>query len=215
MSKTYHAYTCETGCGHTTIIDKHYKTKRVFCGVCGTKTEMVYQGECYAKKTPLFHNIEPKKLNKYHAYKCETGCGSPTIIDKNCKEKQVFCGVCGEKSEMIKMHDKCIVYVKHNTNILKEKDNVDRLYDELSEKDIPRIMREAKKHPIISNIGVHTLSEHEKEMYKTGASRNNITETIKVQTTDQLKDVYSEDEIKKATEKVNKAIADQLKDFFK
>lgn len=46
----FHSYKCETGCGHTTIIDKYYKTKRVFCGVCGTKNTMVYQGECNVEK---------------------------------------------------------------------------------------------------------------------------------------------------------------------
>ncbi|PHE74503.1 hypothetical protein COF80_33035 [Bacillus toyonensis] len=50
MLKNHHAYKCETGCGHTTIIDKFYKTKRVFCGVCGTKDTVVYQGECQVEK---------------------------------------------------------------------------------------------------------------------------------------------------------------------
>lgn len=43
--ETGYAYQCEKGCGHTTTIDKYYKGKRVFCGVCGTKDTMVYQGE--------------------------------------------------------------------------------------------------------------------------------------------------------------------------
>lgn len=43
--ETGYAYQCEKGCGHTTTIDKFYKGKRVFCGVCGTKHTMVYQGE--------------------------------------------------------------------------------------------------------------------------------------------------------------------------
>lgn len=50
--KPMYQYMCETGCGHTTIIDKYYKTKRVFCGVCGTKTTMVYQGECIVTRIP-------------------------------------------------------------------------------------------------------------------------------------------------------------------
>lgn len=43
--KDYFAYVCETGCGHTTITDKFFKTKRVHCAVCGIKTEMRYVGE--------------------------------------------------------------------------------------------------------------------------------------------------------------------------
>jgi hypothetical protein len=43
--KTLYAYKCESGCGHVTMIDKFYKTKRVFCGVCGTKETMEYKGE--------------------------------------------------------------------------------------------------------------------------------------------------------------------------
>ncbi|UXR28950.1 hypothetical protein [Bacillus phage Nachito] len=42
---TVHVWKCEQGCGHITMIDKFYKTRRVFCGVCGTKSTMVYQGE--------------------------------------------------------------------------------------------------------------------------------------------------------------------------
>lgn len=58
--KTYHAYHCDSGCGHTTIIDKYYKNKRVYCGVCGTKSTMVYQGECNVKLTnkPSLFNIK-------------------------------------------------------------------------------------------------------------------------------------------------------------
>lgn len=48
----YHAYTCETGCGHTTLIDKYYKGKRVFCGVCGEKSEMIYKGKYSIEKLP-------------------------------------------------------------------------------------------------------------------------------------------------------------------
>lgn len=52
MTKSWYAYTCEKGCGHTTIIDKFYKGKRVFCGVCGTKTTMEYQGERLVENAP-------------------------------------------------------------------------------------------------------------------------------------------------------------------
>lgn len=49
MTKTtpvsYHMYQC-SGCGHQTIINKFYKTRRVYCGVCGEKARMDYQGEC-------------------------------------------------------------------------------------------------------------------------------------------------------------------------
>lgn len=48
---SFHMYKC-SGCGHTTIIDKFYKTRRVFCGVCGVKTRMDYQGECDVTKRP-------------------------------------------------------------------------------------------------------------------------------------------------------------------
>lgn len=149
MSKIHYAYTCETGCGQTTIIDKHYKTKRVFCGVCGVKTEMVYQGECYVEMKPAI-------------------------------------------------------------NILKEKDDVDRLYGELNEKDVARIMKEARESPIIPTICVQTIDDAER-IFKTGASRNPITETIKIQTLEQLKNHYTEDEIKKAIEKVEKAAAKMKK----
>lgn len=48
----WHEYQCEKGCGHKTIIDKFYKGKRVFCGVCGTKSTMVYQGERLVTDAP-------------------------------------------------------------------------------------------------------------------------------------------------------------------
>lgn len=50
MPKEFHAYKCEKGCGHTTVIDKFYKGKRVFCGVCGTKSTMVYDGKYTVSK---------------------------------------------------------------------------------------------------------------------------------------------------------------------
>lgn len=43
--KQFYAYVCQTGCGHTTITDKRFKTKRIHCAVCGIKTEMQYVGE--------------------------------------------------------------------------------------------------------------------------------------------------------------------------
>lgn len=75
---TWHAYTCEKGCGHTTTIDKFYKSKRVFCGVCGTKSTMVYQGErlvTEAPKTTPFSfkdargNTRPVKMTQYNPFK--------------------------------------------------------------------------------------------------------------------------------------------------
>lgn len=51
-SSILYRYKCENGCGHTTIIDKCYITRRVYCGVCGTKETMVYQGECTVKNVP-------------------------------------------------------------------------------------------------------------------------------------------------------------------
>lgn len=57
---TYHMYKCRTGCGHTTVVDKYYKTRRVFCGVCGEKSCMEYQGEARVEKQPTF-NIFGKK----------------------------------------------------------------------------------------------------------------------------------------------------------
>ena len=43
--KIYHGYTCRTGCGHTTLTDKYYETRRIHCSVCGVKTEMQYLGD--------------------------------------------------------------------------------------------------------------------------------------------------------------------------
>ena len=43
--KKHYGYSCHTGCGHTTLTDKRYKTRRTHCAVCGVKTEMVYLGE--------------------------------------------------------------------------------------------------------------------------------------------------------------------------
>lgn len=52
MAETnFHMYKCG-GCGHKTIIDKYYKTRRVFCGVCGEKTRMHHQGECDVTQRP-------------------------------------------------------------------------------------------------------------------------------------------------------------------
>ncbi|UGO47739.1 hypothetical protein MCCARTNEY_165 [Bacillus phage vB_BanH_McCartney] len=44
MATIFYNYKCESGCGHTTLVDKPYKTKRIFCGVCGYKITMVYKG---------------------------------------------------------------------------------------------------------------------------------------------------------------------------
>ncbi|AYJ75589.1 hypothetical protein [Bacillus phage BSTP8] len=43
--KKYYGYVCRTGCGHTTVVDKKYKQKRVYCAVCGYKDRMEYLGE--------------------------------------------------------------------------------------------------------------------------------------------------------------------------
>lgn len=64
MTKSWHAYTCEKGCGHTTIIDKFYKGKRVFCGVCGTKTTMEYQGERLVENAPKSTNLPTNSNEK-------------------------------------------------------------------------------------------------------------------------------------------------------
>lgn len=48
----HHLYQC-SGCGHQTTINKFYKTRRVFCGVCGEKTRMGYQGEYDVVKRPV------------------------------------------------------------------------------------------------------------------------------------------------------------------
>lgn len=56
--KIYHGYVCQTGCGHTTLTDKYYKTRRTRCAVCGVKTEMQYQGEFKITKQP-----DPNKIN--------------------------------------------------------------------------------------------------------------------------------------------------------
>lgn len=57
----YFFYQC-SGCGHKTVIDKFYKTRRVFCGVCGEKSRMDYQGECDVTKrpTPSDFALRPK-----------------------------------------------------------------------------------------------------------------------------------------------------------
>lgn len=47
--RSYYKYAC-SGCGHQTIIDKFYKTRRVFCGVCGEKTRMDYRAQCDVKE---------------------------------------------------------------------------------------------------------------------------------------------------------------------
>lgn len=44
QNKPYYGYVCQTGCGHITLTDKHYKTKRTYCAICGEKTEMEYIG---------------------------------------------------------------------------------------------------------------------------------------------------------------------------
>lgn len=50
MAKSdYHMYVCG-GCGHTTIIDKYYKIRVNFCGVCGTKDRLEYEGPCQVEK---------------------------------------------------------------------------------------------------------------------------------------------------------------------
>lgn len=54
--KIHHGYVCHTGCGHTTLTDKYYKTKRTHCAVCGVKTEMYYLGEFKIKKANKFPN---------------------------------------------------------------------------------------------------------------------------------------------------------------
>lgn len=43
---TFHAYICTSGCGHTTIVNKKYRNKRIHCAVCAEKTTMEYIGEC-------------------------------------------------------------------------------------------------------------------------------------------------------------------------
>lgn len=48
---SYHMYSCN-GCGHATIIDKYYKTRRVHCGICGEKLLMDYRGECRVELEP-------------------------------------------------------------------------------------------------------------------------------------------------------------------
>ena len=48
---TYHMYVCD-GCGHTTIIDKHYRIRVNFCGVCGEKSRLEYQSPCTVKEHP-------------------------------------------------------------------------------------------------------------------------------------------------------------------
>lgn len=52
--KIHHGYTCHTGCGHTTLTDKYYKTRRTHCAVCGTKTEMQYLGEFKIERVSKF-----------------------------------------------------------------------------------------------------------------------------------------------------------------
>ncbi|MBE7114703.1 hypothetical protein FT641_19755 [Bacillus paranthracis] len=69
MEKTMHAYKCETGCGVITMIDKYYKGKRVFCGACGSKETMVYQGECMVNTESIVKRVGfnlgiNRKLNK-------------------------------------------------------------------------------------------------------------------------------------------------------
>lgn len=44
-NRIYYTYACQTGCGHITLTDKLYKTKRTHCAVCGIKTEMRYIDE--------------------------------------------------------------------------------------------------------------------------------------------------------------------------
>ncbi|MCY8636511.1 hypothetical protein MOD96_01680 [Bacillus sp. S17B2] len=52
----YHGYVCEKGCGHTTVVNKYYKQKQIYCDVCGSKDQMKYLGEYQVSKK------EPTKL---------------------------------------------------------------------------------------------------------------------------------------------------------
>lgn len=44
MKERFHAYVCEKGCGHTTLVNKFYKNKLMHCAVCGEKKTMEYKG---------------------------------------------------------------------------------------------------------------------------------------------------------------------------
>ncbi|MGX1266705.1 DNA-directed RNA polymerase subunit RPC12/RpoP [Rossellomorea marisflavi] len=56
---SYFKYAC-CGCGHETIIDKFYKTRRVFCGVCGGKNLMDFKAQCDVKE----HKKAPVLLSR-------------------------------------------------------------------------------------------------------------------------------------------------------
>lgn len=49
-NKVFHQYECKTGCGHVTVVDKFYQTKRMYCAVCGTKETLVYKGKAKVKE---------------------------------------------------------------------------------------------------------------------------------------------------------------------
>lgn len=64
MSNIFYGYKCETGCGHTTLIDKQYKKKRIPCGVCDEISTMVYQGEYKVDKLVSNFPFKGKLVDK-------------------------------------------------------------------------------------------------------------------------------------------------------
>ena len=62
--KAYYAYACQTGCGHITLTDKLYKTKRTHCAVCGIKTEMRYIDKYRIERINKFPNLDLGLSNK-------------------------------------------------------------------------------------------------------------------------------------------------------
>jgi len=57
----FYGYECFSGCGHISVVDKYYKTRRMHCAVCGTKETMVYIGEYKVeevKKLSIFDKHE-------------------------------------------------------------------------------------------------------------------------------------------------------------
>lgn len=53
----FHGYYCRSGCGHTTILNKHTKNKRQYCANCGTKETLEYIGEFEVARSAEFVNV--------------------------------------------------------------------------------------------------------------------------------------------------------------
>lgn len=52
----FHAWKCTSGCGHTTLMDKYHRGKRIYCANCECKTEMNYLGETTLVNVPTILN---------------------------------------------------------------------------------------------------------------------------------------------------------------